>query len=131
MADGTVIQITEQVTDITVSEEVVTINISPEIVELTASLALPSLTANQIFVEPYHTITQTTLQGALNQLADQAFRSDIQPTGEFIEEGDVWYDTASENFYVYRETSPGLLEWVPIMVGNDSPDSDTLDAGAF
>lgn len=131
MADGTVIQITKEVTDIAVSEEVVTIDISPEIVELTTSLALPSLRAGDIVIEPYHTITQTTLQGALNQLADQAFRSDTQPTGEFIEEGDVWYDTASDNFYVYRETSPTLFEWVPIMVGNDSPDSDTLDAGAF
>lgn len=131
MSQETVIEITKQVSDVTVSEEVVTIDIAPEIVELTTSLAFPSLSASDITIQPYNTITETTLQGALNQLADQSFRSDTQPTGDYIEEGDVWYDTASENFYVYRETSPGLLEWVPIMVGNDSPDSDTLDAGAF
>lgn len=131
MADGTIIQITEQNTDITISEEVVTINITPELVELTTSLAFPSLNANDIQVAPYNTITQTTLQGALEQLADQSFRSSTAPVGSYIEEGDTWYDTSTEQFYVYRETSPALFEWVPIMVGNDSPDSDTVDAGAF
>jgi hypothetical protein len=131
MADGTVLQITKEVTDITVSEEVVTIDISPEIVELTTSLAFPSLSANDIVVQPYHTITQTTLQGALNQLADQDFRSSNTPTGSNIEEGDTWYNIETDQFYVYRRVSETTLAWVPIMVGNESPDSDTLDAGAF
>lgn len=131
MTDSTILTITEDVTEVTVAEEAVTIDISPEVIEVTASLSVPTVTAADIYIEPYSTITQTSLQGALNQLADQFFRTDSQPTGEFVEEGDVWYDTATENFYVYRETSPGLLEWVPIMVGNDSPDSDTLDGGAF
>src|SRR5210317_1557484 len=109
----------------------ITIEILPEIVEVEVAQTLPTVAADSIVVSPYNTITETTLQGALNQLADQAFRSDTQPIGEFIEEGDVWYDTASDNFYVDRETSPTLFEWVPIIVGNNSPDSDTLDAGAF
>lgn len=127
----TTIEVTTELTDITISEEVVTIDITPELVELTASLAIPSISSADIIVTPYHTITSNNLQTALEQLADQSFRSDTAPTGDNIEEGDVWYDTATENFYVYRETSPTLFEWVPIMVGNDSPDSDTLDAGAF
>ena len=131
MADGTTIEILKDVTEVTISEEVITIDITPTVVELTANLAFPTLSANDISITPYNTVTETTLQGAIQQLADQSFRSDTAPTGEFLEEGDVWYDTATENFYVYRETSPTLFEWVPIMVGNDSPDSDTLDAGAF
>src|SRR6056300_765200 len=113
-------------------EPIVTeITATPSVTTVVAQAVIPTLSSTSIVVTPYNTITETNLQGALEQLADQAFRSDIQPTGEFIEEGDVWYDTASNNFYVYRETSPTLFEWVPIMVGNDSPDSDTLDAGAF
>lgn len=131
MADTTTIEVTNEITDITISEEVVTIDLTPELIELTASIAIPSINSTDIIVTPYNTITSNNLQTALEQLADQSFRSDTAPTGDNIEEGDVWYDTATENFYVYRETSPTLFEWVPIMVGNDSPDSDTLDAGAF
>jgi hypothetical protein len=131
MAVETTIEITENVTEVTVSQEVITIDITPSVVELTATLAFPGLTSTEITVTPYNTITETTLQGALQQLADQSFRSSTTPTGDYIEEGDTWYDTSTEQFYVYRETSPALFEWVPIMVGNDSPDSDTVDAGAF
>jgi len=81
-------------------------------------------------VTPYGTITATDLQGALEQLADQDFRSDSEPTVN-VEEGDTWYDTDDNQLKVYRETSAGVFEWVPIMVGNISEDSDTLDAGAF
>ena len=80
---------------------------------------------------PYGTITSTNLQGALEELADQDFRSSTQPTSLNIEEGDTWYDTQNNQLKVYRETSIGVFEWVPIIVGNISPDSDTLDAGAF
>jgi hypothetical protein len=113
-------------------EPVVTdITANPSVTTVVAQTAIATLTSDQIFVTPYNTITETTLQGALEQLADQSFRSNTTPTGDNIEEGDTWYDTSTEQFYVYRETSPALFEWVPIMVGNDSPDSDTVDAGAF
>ena len=81
-------------------------------------------------VTPHGTITATDLQRALEQLADQDFRSDSEPTVN-VEEGDTWYDTEDNQLKVYRETSTGVFEWVPIMVGNISEDSDTLDAGAF
>ncbi len=32
---------------------------------------------------------------------------------------------------IYREVSSGTFQFVPIMIGNDSADSDTVDAGAF
>lgn len=58
------------------------------------------------------------------------FRTATTPTG-IIEEGHLWYDTVNNQLKVYRETSVGVFEWVPIMIGNISIDSDTTDAGAF
>ena len=48
-----------------------------------------------------------------------------------LEEGDFFYDTDDNQLKVYRETSSGVFEFVPIMVGAASGDSDTVDAGAF
>jgi hypothetical protein len=88
------------------------------------------LKTSSIPIVPHGTITATTLQEALEQLADQDFRSISTPTTN-VEEGDTWYDTDDNQLKVYRETSTGVFEWVPIIVGDLSPDSDTLDAGAF
>lgn len=130
MAD-TSIEITTNTTDITVVEENIVIDIFPEIVQVEAALSIPVINASSIAVAPHGTISTTNLQTALEQLADQDFRSASTPTGSNIEEGDTWYNTDTDQFYVYREVSGRGLDWVPIMVGNDSPDSDTLDAGAF
>jgi hypothetical protein len=32
---------------------------------------------------------------------------------------------------VYRETSTGVFNWVPLIIGDITGDSDTLDAGSF
>lgn len=108
------------------------LNIGDSTVELTLSTAaVPPAVAANIAVTPYNTITANNLQEAIEQLADQSFRSVDTPTGSNIEQGDQWYNPDTEQLYVYRETSPGVVEWVPIMIGNDSPNSDTVDAGAF
>jgi len=86
--------------------------------------------ANSV-VSPYKTITATNVQGALEQLADQNFRSASTPSGANVGEGDIWYDTDDDQLKVYRETSNGNFAFVPIMVGNISPDSDTVDAGSY
>ena len=116
---------------ITIAPLVTQVGVSTTTTTITANLAIPSANASGIVVTPTGTITATTLQGALEQLASQDFRSTTTPTGSNIEDGDTWYNTATETLSVYRETSPGTYEWVPIMIGNSSPDSDTLDAGAF
>lgn len=108
-----------------------TVVASTSSITVVASLAIPPVGAAGIAITPTGSITATTLQEALEQLAAQDFRSSITPTGSNIEEGDTWYNTVTETLSVYRETSPGIFEWVPIMIGNASPDSDTLDAGAF
>ena len=130
-----IVEITESITEITVVDsDTISINLSPEVVTVEVNnFALPIQypSAANVIVVPYGTITSTNLQDALEELADQDFRSSTQPDSPNVDEGDTWYDTQNNQLKVYRETSIGVFEWVPIIVGNISPDSDTLDAGAF
>jgi hypothetical protein len=109
----------------------ITIQITPSNTSVVASASVPNVGASGIVVTPTGSITASNLQEALEQLAAQDFRSSTTPTGSNIEEGDTWFNHVTETLSVYRETSPGTFEWVPIMIGNASTDSDTLDAGAF
>ena len=132
---GTQVAITEEVTKVQVTNNNsigVTLNDATTTVTVN-NLALPAQfqDAANIAVTPYNTITSSNLQTALQQLADQNFRGTSAPTGGTVSEGDTWYDTDDDQFKVYRETSSGNFAWVPIMVGNISPDSDTIDAGSY
>jgi hypothetical protein len=137
MSGPTTINITENVTNITASGDQISINLTDDVTTIEAySLAVPTavpgvIDASSVTVSGYNTISSGFLDNALKELADQNFRGDSTPTGNYIEEGDTWYDTDDNQLKVYRETSSGVFEWVPIMVGNISPDSDTLDGGAF
>ncbi len=131
----TTVDVSEDVTQVSITE---TGKVEVEISEDTTTIeinnfAIPSTTsdASGVSFNPHGTVTATNLQAAVEQLADQDFRTTETPTGPNIEEGDTWYDTDDNQLKVYRETSSGVFEWVPIMVGNISEDSDTLDAGAF
>jgi hypothetical protein len=130
----TIVEIKEEVTTIQASTEDIVVNLTPEVVEVEVNnFAIPVnyLDAENVFLVPHGTVTAGNVQDAIRQLADQDFRSATTPTGSNIEEGDTWYNIDTDQFYVYRRINPTQLAWVPIMVGNDSPDSDTLDAGAF
>jgi hypothetical protein len=130
----TIVEIKEEVTTIQASTEDIVVNLNPEVVEVEVNnFAIPVnyLDAENVFLVPHGTVTAGNVQDAIRQLADQDFRSATTPTGSNIEEGDTWYNIDTDQFYVYRRINPTQLAWVPIMVGNDSPDSDTLDAGAF
>ena len=132
---GTKVTITEEVTNIAVtnnnsvgvalSEAVTTVMVN--------NLALPAQfqDAANIAITPYNTITSTNLQVALQQLADQNFRGTSAPSGSTVQEGDTWYDTDDDQLKVYRETSTGTFQWVPIIVGAAAGDSDTVDAGSY
>ena len=76
---------------------------------------------------------QANVEGALNFLADQHFIQTTAPTSSTtnLAEGDFFYDTDDNQLKIYRETSTGTYEFIPIMIGNDSADSDTIDAGSF
>ena len=135
MADTTTVEIVEEVTELTVSNTnaiSVTLEESPNLLTVN-NFAIPAqyMDSANVSFDGHGTITADNVREALQQLADQNFRTAETPTGSNIEEGDTWYDTDDNQLKVYRETSSGVFEWVPIMVGNISDDSDTLDAGAF
>ena len=74
------------------------------------------LSAADIPFSAYGNITANNLEAALQQLADNSFSQAATPTTN-LNEGDTWYNTVTEQFNVYRETSPGVFQWVPILVG--------------
>ena len=132
---GTKIAITEEVTNLSVTNNnSVAVTLSEDVTTVTVNnMALPAQfqDAANIAITPYNTITSTNLQTALQQLADQNFRGTSAPTGTTVQEGDTWYDTDDDQLKVYRETSSGTFQWVPIMVGAADGDSDTVDAGSY
>ena len=129
MADGTSVAISETVTTVTVAEDTTTINIAPTITTVEAKgLAISLANAAALPVTPYGTVTATNVQDALQQLADQDFRSTSQPTGTNVSEGDTWYDTDDNIMKVYREISSGVFAWTNLVVAETD---ETLDAGAF
>ena len=134
---GVTIDISEDVTEVSVTESgKVEVSITEDVntIEIN-NLAIPSVTSTAagIAFVPHGTVTANNLQDALQQLADQQFRGTTAPTSDNanLEEGDLFYDTDDNQIKVYRETSSGVFEFVPIIVGDASGDSDTLDAGAF
>ena len=137
MSSQTTLEITEAVTDVVATGDTISVNITDDITTIQAyTLAIPfevpgQITSANVTVVPYNTITATNLTDALKQLADQNFRSTTAPTGSTVQEGDTWYDTDDDQLKVYRETSTGVFQWVPIIVGSAGSDSDTIDAGAF
>ncbi len=137
MSTQTTIEVTESVTEVSVTGTSTTIDITDDVTELQAyTLAVPfevpgQITAANVTVVPYGTVTSTNLRDALKELADQDFRGTSTPTGSYISEGDTWYDTDDDQFKVYRETSSGTFQWVPIIVGAAAGDSDTIDAGSY
>ena len=91
----------------------------------------PSNDAGSVTITPTGIVTATTLQGAIEQLAANQFKSNSPPTGAGVDEGDTWYDLDDNQMKVYRETSSGVFQWVPLIIGTPTGDSDTLDAGSF
>jgi hypothetical protein len=124
---ATSISIAPYITSVDVSQE------ATRVVEVSATIPTLSITtgtgggsASSITVTPYNTISSTNLQDALEELADQSFRSNTAPTTN-VEEGDTWYDTLNDIFYVYR-TLNGTLDWHPLLA---TADEGRLDGGAF
>jgi hypothetical protein len=120
--------ITPQTTSINATSNTTTITIS-------SAVSGTSTDATGItFNNPVGTLTsESTVEGALNFLANQFFVQTSAPTSSTTDlaEGDLFYDTDDNQLKIYREVSTGTFSFVPIMIGNDSADSDTVDAGAF
>ena len=134
---ATQVTITEQVTDITVNNtNAITVDLTTEDVSVSINnFAIPVnfMDAANVVFAGHNTISANNVSDALKQLADQQFRGTTAPAdgSTNLEEGDFFYDTDDNQLKVYRETSSGVFEFVPIMVGAASGDSDTVDAGAF
>ena len=124
-------------TTITITPNTTTLNATAQTTTLTISSAIGgdvSDAGGVTFTNPVGTLaSETTVEGALNFLANQFFVATSAPTASTTDlaEGDLFYDTDDNQLKIYRETSSGTFAFVPIMIGNDSADSDTVDAGSF
>ena len=120
--------ITPQTTSISATSNTTTLTISSAVAG--AATDAQGITFNN----PVGTLSdESTVEGALNFLANQFFVQTTAPTSSTTDlaEGDLFYDTDDNHLKIYREVSTGTFSFVPIMIGNDSADSDTVDAGAF
>ena len=124
-------------TTITITPNNTSINATSQSTTLTISSAVAGTADDAAGISlsnPVGTLAnETTVEGALNFLANQFFVSTTAPTSSTTDlaEGDLFYDTDDNQLKIYRETSSGNFEFVPIMIGNNSADSDTVDAGSF
>jgi hypothetical protein len=120
-----------------VTPDTTSISATAQTTTLTISNAIPGAATNATGISYSNGVgtlaSQTTVKGALDFLANQFFVQTSAPTANTtnLAEGDLFYDTDDNQLKIYRETSPGTYAFVPIMIGNDSTDSDTIDAGSF
>jgi hypothetical protein len=132
---GIDVSIVVDTTTVTVtSEEAVNVAIAPETTDIALAVA-PAANASQIGSTAYANISATTVQDAIEQLADQFYRSTGAPSGTNLGEGDLWYDTANEELKVYREISSGSFAWIALVAGGyvagETSLMDKLDGGFF
>jgi hypothetical protein len=132
MAGPTTIEVTENVTSITATGDQISIDLTDDVTTIQAyNLAVPTavpgvIDASSVTVTGYNTISTGFLDEALKVLADQSFRGGSTPTTN-VEEGDTWYDTLNNIFYVYR-TINGITDWYPLLA---TQTDSRLDGGAF
>tara|TARA_R100000152_G_C6679054_1_gene113386 strand:+ start:337 stop:738 length:402 start_codon:yes stop_codon:yes gene_type:complete len=129
------VTITEDPIYVTVNEtdNTVTLNQSdnPITITTTSDLTLQAGSAGDIVYTQTGSLPGGNVQDALSDLADQFFRQASTPSGDNLAEGDLWYNTSSEELFVYRQVSGGF-EWHTIAsAGGSSPTSFTLDGGSF
>ena len=129
------VTVTESPTYITIDEasSTITLNQSDNPITVTTSsdLTLQAGIATDIVYTQTGSLAGGNLQDALADLADQFYRQSATPSGSNLAEGDLWYNTSSEELFVYRQVS-GWYEWHTIAsAGGSSPTSFTLDGGSF
>ena len=124
-------------TQLTITPQPTSIGVTNSTTTLTISSAIAGAATDAqgiTFQNAARTISSaSTVEQALLQLADQFFVQTTAPTAGTtnLAEGDFFYDTDDNQLKIYRETSVGSFNWVPVMIGNTSADSDTIDAGSF
>ena len=124
-------------TQLTITPQTTSIGVTNQTTTLTISSAIAGAATDAqgiTFQNAARTISgASTVEQALLQLADQFWNQTTAPTAGTtnLAEGDFYYDTDDNQLKTYRETSTGTFEFVPVMIGNTSADSDTIDAGSF
>ena len=105
------VTVTESPIYITVDEtdNTVTLNQSdnPITINTTSDLTLQAGSAGDIVNTQTGSLPGGNMQEALSDLADQFFRQASTPSGDNLAEGDLWYNTSSEELFVYRKVSAG------------------------
>ena len=129
------VTVNEDPTYITVDESTLSVTINqsnnPITVTTTSDLTFSASLAEDVVYTQTGSLAGGNVQDALGDLADQFFRQSSTPSGSNLADGDLWYNTASEELFVYRQVSGGY-EWHTIAsAGGSSPTSFTLDGGSF
>ena len=129
------ITITEEPIYVTVDQTANTVTLdqsdNPITITTTNDLIMPASDASDVSYTATGSLGGGNLQEALGDLADQFYRQSATPSGSNLAEGDLWYNTSSEELFVYRQVSGGY-EWHTIAsAGGSSPTSFTLDGGSF
>ena len=130
------VTVTETPTFVTVNESntEVTLNQSDNPITVTTSTDLITalgLAADVTYTNINNVLPGGNVQDALADLADQFFRQASTPSGDNLSEGDLWYNTSTDELLVYRQTAGGFEFHVIASAGGSSPTAFTLDGGSF
>ena len=129
------VTISETLTTVTVDEsqlqDVLNQSDNPITVSTTSDLTLVASLAEDVTYSATTTLPGGNVQEALADLAEQFFKQSATPSGSNLEEGDLWYDTANEELFVYRQITGGYEWHVIASAGGSSATAFTLDGGSF
>ena len=129
------VTVNEDPTYITVDESNLTVTINqsdnPITVTTTSDLTFQASLAEDVTYTSTTTLPGGNVQEALADLAEQFYRQSATPSGSNLGEGDLWYDTANEELFVYRQVTGGYEWHVIASAGGSSATAFTLDGGSF
>ena len=129
------VTISETLTTVTVDESQLQVVLNqsdnPITVSTTSDLTLVASLAEDVTYSATTTLPGGNVQEALADLAEQFFKQSATPSGSNLEEGDLWYDTANEELFVYRQITGGYEWHVIASAGGSSATAFTLDGGSF
>lgn len=117
----TIVQVIEEQYQVTIIDDT---NIVVTVGEQGPPGTAGATTGTGVTITPYGSISATNAQAAIEQLADQLFKSAIEPTNN-LEEGDLWYDTANDILKVYKNGY-----WINMILEPDLTNA-SLDGGYF
>lgn len=70
------------------------------------------------------------IEGLVDGITQSFFQQATSPPQGSLNEGDLWYNTSTAQFMVYRLVD-GMLQWSNLILDNTSDSSDIMDAGSF